>query len=146
MKTAVRCSIVIERPPEDIAAVLLDADKAVLWTTDLEEFEVLSRPPEIVGSHARLHYKEGDRRYTMEDELLEYEPNRRFLSRVTGDAIEAEVETVLSPTTEGTQVDLRWSGTGKPILLRLMLPFMRKSIQKQALLDLEKLKRLVESG
>ena len=145
MKTTIHSSIHIDKPPADVAAVLLDPDKAVLWTTDLEEFEVVSRPPEIVGSRARLHYKEGDNRYIMDDELLEYEPNHRFLSRVTGDAIDAEVETLLTPTDKGTLVELRWSGSGKPFLLRLLLPFMRRSIQKQAYMDLEKLKILVES-
>jgi hypothetical protein len=81
----------------------------------------------------------------MEDILLEVEPNRRFLSRVTGDAIEAEVETILDPTNGGTQVTVRWTGRGKPFILRLILPFMRKAIKGQTLRDLMKLKALVES-
>lgn len=145
MKTTVQTSIKIDRPPEEVAAVLLDAEKAVLWTTDLEKFEVLARPPGLVGSRARLHYKQGDRRYVMEDELLQVEPNRRYLSRVTGDVIEAEVETVLKPIGGSTQVDVRWSGSGKPLLLRLLLPFMRRSIARQTRKDLIKLKSVVES-
>ena len=145
MKTSVQISIKIDRPPEDIAAVLLDAEKAVLWTSNLEKFEVLASPPGLVGSKARLHYKEGNKRYVMEDELLEVEPNRRFLSRVIGDAIEAEVETILRPINGSTQVNVRWSGSGKPLFLRLLLPFMRRSIAHQAHKDLMKLKALVES-
>jgi hypothetical protein len=135
----------INRSPEEIADVLLDAEKAVLWTTDLEKFEVLSRPKDLVGSRARLHYKQGGRRYVMEDELLLVEPNRRYLSRVTGDAIEAEVETILTSIDKATRVDLRWSGRAKPMLLRLLLPFMRGAITRQSQRDLEKLKLLVES-
>lgn len=107
MKTTVQTSIKIDRPPEDIAAVLLDAEKAVLWTSGLERFEVITRPSGLAGSRARLHYKEGDKRYVMEDELLQVEPNYRYLSRVTGDAIEAEVETILKPFDGSTQVNVR---------------------------------------
>jgi hypothetical protein len=141
----VEASVVIQRPPRDVAQVLLDAEKAILWTTDLKQFEVITRPPDLVGSKARLHYEQNGRRYIMEDELLEVEPDRRYLSRVTGEAITAEVETILSPIREGTQVSVRWSGHGRLLLLRLILPFMRRSIARQAHTDLMKLKALIES-
>jgi hypothetical protein len=81
----------------------------------------------------------------MEDVMSGAEPNRRFLSRVSGEAIEAEVETVLTPTNGSTRVDVRWTGRGKPLLLRLILPLMRRSIARQAMADLTKLKALVEA-
>ena len=145
MKTTVRTSITIARPPEGVTKVLLDAEKAVLWTSDLQRFEVLSKAPGLVGSRARLHYVQGGRPYVMEDELLEVEPNHRYLSRVTGDAIEAEVETLLTPNNGGTRITVRWTGSGKPLIVRLVLPFMRRSIRRQAQTDLMKLKELVET-
>jgi uncharacterized protein YndB with AHSA1/START domain len=145
MKVTVRQSITIDRPPEAVAAVLIDADKAVLWNTDLQEFEVLTEKPGLVGSKARLHYVQDGKPYVMEDELLEVEPNRRYLSRVTGDALEAEVETRLVPENGGTKVTIRWSGTGKPLLLRLLLPLMRRSITRGVQTDLAKLKAVVEA-
>jgi len=145
MNTTVYATITIDRPPEDVASVLLDPEMAVLWTSGLQRFEVISRPPGLVGSRARLHYVQDGHPYVMEDLLLEAEPNRRFLSRVTGDAIEAEVETTLDPTNGGTQVRVRWSGRGKKFILRLVLPFMRNAIRRQTVKDLEKLKALVEA-
>jgi hypothetical protein len=102
--------------------------------------------PGQVGSTGRLHYLEGNQRYVMEDQLLEVQPYRRYLSRVTGDALVAEVETILTPSEHGTDVAVRWTGVGRSRLSRLMLPFMRRSIARQAQRDLEKLKRLVEGG
>mgnify|MGYP001085857770 CR=1 FL=1 len=115
-----------------------------MWNAGLERFEVVSKTPGLVGSRARLHYVQGGRRYVMEDVLLEVEPARRFLSRVCGDAIEAEVETLLVPIQGETQVVVRWSGRGKRLILRLLLPLMRRSIARRTLADLEKLKRLAE--
>jgi hypothetical protein len=117
----------------------------ILWTSDLERFEVVSGTPGQVGSIARLHYRQGNRRYVMEDRLLESDPGRRYVSRVTGDALTAEVETTLVPSGSGTSLAISWSGAGRSALFRLLLPFMRWSISRQIQTDLAKLKRVVES-
>jgi hypothetical protein len=145
MPTTIEVSVFINASPEAVARVILDPTRAVFWTSGLERFEVVSGSPGQVGSLARLHYREGERRYVMEDRLLETEPNRRYRSQVTGDALTATVETTLAPSGSGTTVTVRWTGAGRPLYLRLLLPFMRRAISRQASADLVKLKGLVEA-
>lgn len=146
MKTTVTSAIHIDRSPEEIMAVILDPEQVVHWTTDLERFEVVSGKPGEVGSTARLHYREGGRAYVMQDTLLEADPLRRYVSQVSGEALSAQVETTLAREQGGgTRVAVRWTGEGKPLFLRLLLPLMRRSIARQAQADLAKLKRLVEA-
>jgi uncharacterized protein YndB with AHSA1/START domain len=146
MKTVVRADMFISRPPEAVAAVVLDPDRMVAWTSDLECFEVVSGAPGEVGSTARLHYRQKGAPYTMTDVLVEAEPNRRYVSRVTGDALMAEVETTLRPHAGGTQVTVVWKGSGKVFPLSFLLPLMRNGIRRQAEVDLRKLKALVEGA
>jgi uncharacterized protein YndB with AHSA1/START domain len=145
VKAAIQSSIIIDRSPEGIARFLLDPETAPLWNSGLDRFEVLSQVPGLVGSRARLHYVQVGKRYVMEDELLEVEPNRRVLSRVSGGAIVAEVETLLIPTKGGTLVTVRWFGRGRRLIPRLVLPLMRTSIASRTLADLQNLKKLLES-
>lgn len=145
MTTTVETSIIIKRPPEAVTRVILDPALTMLWTSDLERFEVISGQPGLVGSVALLHYRRGDRQYVMEDELLEAEPSRRYVSRVHGQGLWAQVETQLIPDGDGgTLVTVRWTGRGTRPLIRLLLPLMRKAVARGALRDLTSLKRLVE--
>jgi hypothetical protein len=81
----------------------------------------------------------------MEDELLETEPGRRYRSRVSGQGLLAEVETLLEETKNGTQITLKWEGTGRAFPLNLILHLVRGRIKKEATSELMEFKILVES-
>ena len=144
--TTIKASIFIARLPEAVTRVILDPELAVHWTTDLERFEVVTGNAGEPGAVARLHYLQNGRPYVMQDELLEVDPNRRYRSRVSGEALTAEIETTLSAEGRGTRVAIRWTGSGRRFPFSLMLPLMRRSIVRQAEVDLGKLKSLVEGG
>jgi len=136
---------VISRPPEIVDRALMIPGNSVYWNIGLKQFEVITGRPGEAGSVARLHYsgKGGD--HILEDRLIESEPGRRYLSRVSGPAIEAEVETLLTPRGEKTELTLHWSGRGLRIPVRILLPLLRNSMARRAAAELETFRTLVET-
>ena len=122
-----------------------DPDNMPYWTKHLERFEVVKGNSEEVGALARLHFKKKDRSYIMEDELLETEPGERYKSRVSGQGIIAEVDTLFEKTDKGTLITLKWTGRGRAIPFNLLLFLLRGRIKEEATSELIEFKNLVET-
>ena len=137
-------STIVDKPADIVSKALNNPENHPYWTTDLDRFEVIKGRANEVGSIARLHYSQKGRPYVMEDKLIYCEPGKKYISQVTGDALTAEVETTLRPLGKKTEMGLKWSGKGKTLLLKLLLPLFRSKIIKQARIDLETFKKLVE--
>jgi hypothetical protein len=134
----------IRRPLEIVVAAMMNADNQVFWMRDLESFEVVKGAPGETGAVARLHYLQKGRRYVMEDRLIYCEPGKKYVSRVSGDYVSAEVEINLAGAGSETGVSIRWQGTARTLLLKLILPLQRKKMIRQTREDIEVFKRLVE--
>ena len=135
----------ISGPPDLINRAYTNPANMPYWTKHLERFEVLRGSVTEAGALGRLHFRKKGRSYTMEDELLETEPGKRYKSRVSGQGITAEVETLLEPMDGGTLVTLRWDGKAKPVLFNIMLYLLRGKIKREAASELLEFKRLVET-
>ena len=122
--TSLKLTININQPAEVVDQAFMDPANAVHWTADLERFEVVKGKPGGIGESC--------------------EPGRRYVSRVSGEGMIIHVETVLSPSANGTEVTMLWSGTSESFFARLLLPFLRGMIKRRARADLEKFKSLVE--
>lgn len=144
MQTVAAC-VDISAPPEAVAAVLLDADAAPLWTTGLKRLELVDGELGEPGSIGHAHYGDGKRSYILEDRLVSVTPNRHYVSNITGGGLNAEVETTLESIADGTRMCIQWSGTGTRFPTRILLPFLRNRIARQSKQDLEALRSLVES-
>lgn len=137
--------VIIDRPVDIVDAALMKPENFVYWTTDLERFEVVVRTPEGVGSVARLHYLQKGNRYILEDRMIYSEPGKRYVSQVSGDMIQATVETLLQPLGDQVEMTLRWAGKGKRPLIKLLLPVMKRGMIKQSEKELQMFKGLVET-
>lgn len=140
-------SITIKAPVETIAGALANPDNFPFWQKYLERFEVIRGMPgrTEAGSIGLLHYSDKGKSYTMEDRLLYCEPGKKYVSQVTSDFIEARVETTLATCGNKTEMILTWSGKGRILILKLLLPFLRGRMIRQSQTELETFRQLVET-
>ena len=142
----VQASVVTVAPVEAIVRVLLDAEKAPLWTDGLERLEPVEGVVGEPGSVGRAVYRGSfGRTIEMRDTLEAVDPGRYYRSTVRGGGISAIVETSLEPLESGSRISLRWRGSGSHLAANVTMRFLRRGIQRRATADLERLAALAES-
>ena len=144
-----RCSVTIERPIEEVFAVLTDPTRSPEWSKHSLRGELLTDGPPRVGSRRRTVVKGFAGIGTMESvfEVTEIVPLRAVgLKQVSASwGGSGATRYTFTPVEGGTRVDWTWElnpgGLMRP-LMGPMLAVTRRMFQA----DLENLKALMESG
>jgi uncharacterized protein YndB with AHSA1/START domain len=134
----------INRPIEDVFAVLTDPEKTATWSSNAVEEHWTTPGPVAVGSRRRAVTRFLGRRAENEAEVTQLEPNRKWTLRsVSGTPW--EVSATFEPVEGGTRVDWIWSfGFGG--LLKLLDPLMVGVLRRMSARDLARLKDMMERG
>ena len=140
-----RINTLIQKPVVTVVEAFLNPDNMLHYTRGLEKYEIISGGPNIPGSEMLLYFKEKGRIHTMTDILDSCVPGKEYISRVSGEAIEARVKINFEAAEEGTRMLLHWSGKGKIIFLKLFLPFLKGKIRRQAQAEFKMFGELVET-
>lgn len=143
--TKFKLSININQSPEIVWKAYIDPQNMTQWTRYLEKVELVEGKFGEVGAIAHLHYLEKGRSYILEDKLLSYESGKRILSQVSGQGMIIEVDTIFNSFPNGSNISIIWKGTSKSLIVRIILRFMQKKISKQAEVELNTFKSLVET-
>jgi uncharacterized protein YndB with AHSA1/START domain len=138
-------SITIERPAEDVWAVVSDLDTHTAWRPALVEFRQLGDGPLEVGTRIREVLRWGKREIEIEDVVTALDPPRRLALSGGWKAAEFDVEFTLEPEGDGTRVTMDWPLRPKSLLLRLAAPFLKGTMSKATREELEKLRDYVEA-
>jgi uncharacterized protein YndB with AHSA1/START domain len=132
-------SVHIDRDPAEVFEFVADAENNPRWHPYVKETRWLDAGPIRVGRRGRQTSRLLGFSYTVEAEVLEWEPPRRVvLGTVAGDAT---VRTVCEVTPEagGCRLDIWTEGEFTNPLLRLLSPILILTLKRQALSDLRRL-------
>ncbi len=138
-------SIRIERPAEDVWAVVSDLDTHREWRPAIVELTQLDEGPLAVGSRLREVLRWRGRTLELDDVVTALEPPRRL--GITGgwSAAEFDLELLLEPNGDGTLVTMDWPLRPKSLLMRVAAPFLGGTMRKATREELELLKAYVEA-
>ena len=135
----------INQPPEIVHQAFIDPDNSVQWMQDLVKFETIKGKADEAGAVAHLHYSQKGKSYILEDVLEYCESGRKYISRVSGGGLSANVDVSIDPANGGTDITMIWIGIGKNLIIKVILWLMRRKIKRGAQTELETFKRLVEA-
>lgn len=141
-------SVTIDRPVEDVFAVLTDPTQSSKWSANAIEAELITPGPPGVGSRRRAVAK-GPFGGTMENvmEVTELDPHRKVALELISAPWGGTGRTwyTFTPAEGGTRVDWTWemepAGIWK-LIVPAFMPIFRRTFQR----DLNNLKHMMESG
>ena len=138
-------SVRIERPPEDVWAVVSDPTTHTSWRPDLVEFRQVSDGPLAVGSliHEVIEFR--GRKIEIDDVVTALEPPHRFAIRGGWEAADFELDFLLEPVGEdATLATFDWPLYPKSLLMKVAAPFLKGTMKRSTAAEAEGLKRYVE--
>ena len=148
MTVSVDIETVIDRPPADVFAALVDVERYPEWliASGIVRVERLDPGPVAKGSRLRISQTVAGRSTVLDGSVTELAPGQRFgLRGKDKDGVTIEIDAALIP--DGTATRLRWSLRLKlPLRFRMFESMVVPQAKRAAALDLEALKRRLVSA
>lgn len=141
----VETACVIARAPHDVAAFAADPDRVPQWYANIRSVEWQTAPPVRVGAQVAFVAQFLGRRLAYTYEVVEWEPDRKFVMRTAEGPFPMETTYTWEATPEGgTRMTLRNRGTPTGFS-KWVAPFMAIAVRRANRQDLRRLKALLEA-
>ena len=139
-------TVTINRPPEDVFAVLSDVRNVPLWSPNTIEERMLTEGPMGVGSRRVAVIKSfGGRTMENEAEMVGFEPDRKMVVKSVRSPVPFLITIDFEPMDGDTR--LRWTADIHPgRLLRPIGPLMAALYRRLFRRDLQRLRDLMNAG
>jgi carbon monoxide dehydrogenase subunit G len=148
MTVAVEIETRIARPPDAVFAALTDLERYPAWliASGIVRVERLDPGPLAAGSGLRISQNVAGRSTVLDGAVTVLTPGAAFgLRGKDKDGVTIEIDAVLAP--DGASTHLRWSLRLKlPLRYRMFESMVSPQAKRAAALDLEALKRRLESA
>jgi uncharacterized protein YndB with AHSA1/START domain len=132
----------IDRPPEDVFALLTDITRLPEWQASATSAE--ADRPVGVGTRIRERRRFVGREFKVVHEVTTYEPPHRFVVRSVEGPLPLTVSHTLEPSGGGTHLEV--VGEAKPKgMLRVAAGGIAKTAEAEFRRDFERLKELLEA-
>ena len=147
MAIAVTIDTTIARPPSEVFANIADIETWPSWliASGIVRIERSTDGPVAEGEHLTVDQRAAGRAGTFAATVTAVQaPTRLALQGRDGDGVSIDIDAALAPAADGTS--LRWSiRIGLPLRYRMFESMARPQVERAAALDVEALKRRLES-
>ncbi len=144
--SAIRIGGIINRPVEDVFAVLSNPENAPKWSRSALEEKLTSPPPVRVGSTRRAVVRSFGGGTTQNDAICTaFERNRRLAWKATSGPVPFAVTVDTTPVDGATRLDSTWTFEFRGPL-RLVRPLLELMFRRAMRRDVDNLKVMMEAG
>ncbi|HUP55614.1 MAG TPA: SRPBCC family protein [Methylomirabilota bacterium] len=147
MAIAVTIETTVARPPAEVFAHIADIDAWPSWliASGIVRVARSTDGPLNEGEHLEVEQRAAGRAGTFRAQVTALEPPTRLALRGRdGDGVSIDIDAAVVPAGDGTS--LRWSiRIGLPLRYRMFESMARPQVERAAALDIEALKRRLES-
>jgi len=143
MNIDVKAEVVINRPKDDVASFVMNADNDPDWIDGIVETETLTDQPLSVGTKVRRVAEFLGRRMEYVPEVVEYEPGA-LLVMSTDSPFQMTIRLEFEDADKGTLARIRIQGEGTGFY-KLAGPMLANTIKRNVIKDLQTLKGILES-
>jgi uncharacterized protein YndB with AHSA1/START domain len=147
MAIAVTIEATVARPPDEVFAHIADIERWPSWliASGIVRVERSTDVPLVEGEHLVVEQRAAGRAGTFEAQVTALQPPTRLaLHGRDGDGVTIDIDAALVPDSDGTS--LRWSiRIGLPLRYRMFESMARPQVERAAALDIEALRRRLES-
>lgn len=134
---------VINRPTEEVFAVLANLENDLKWRNEWVDARKTSESPIGLGTHFSLFAKAFGRRMETVYETIEYEPNRIAAWKAISGPIPLTFRRTVERVEGGTRITIIYEAELRGFF-KLLMSLMGGSVRRQHEGDLLKLKELME--
>ena len=143
MAVDVTTTIVIARPPADVAAFAREPDNAPAWYENIESVRWETAPPLAVGSRVASVARFLGRRLAYTYEIREHAPGQRLVMSTVSGPFPMETTYEWADAPGGTRMTLR--NRGRPSgFASVAAPALAAAMRRANRKDLERLKQILE--
>ncbi len=137
-------SVVINRPAEEVFAVLANLENDIKWRTEWIETKNTSESPPGMGATYRLVSEFLGRQIPTVYEVIEYEPDRRAAWKTMSGPLPLTFRRTFEHVEGGTHFTIRYEVEPRGFF-KLVMPLLSKSVKRQHQDDLHRVKELLET-
>jgi len=138
-------AVVIERPPAEVFAELINVAGYTAWARGPEEVMDISDDPVRLGTTWQQAGKVLGRKIVTKLQVNAYEENREF-GYGSDKPFPMQFVFTLAPVPGGTELRMIASGDPTSIFSKVALPILTRSVERQMESDLYALKGILENG
>ena len=143
---AYESEVVINKPVEEVWAVMQDDSRISEWLKEVKRIEPVSGERGTVGAVSKIYVDQGGEEMFMEETITALEPQKHMAMTFTMDFMDMDYEMHLESMDGKTKVKSNSVTTGNSFFAKSMLAFMGGSMEEQENTNLQNLKTMIENN